>query len=180
MVYFWGGFVNFGSLVKNGFVRVLLFIVILNLVLFGLLWRLDVFVNVDFYSSGLRFSLDWAQDYWHNRGILWGVQIGCTVLAALSILPHHLRNQKPGKFTRVLCFFLPVIAGIYQVVSIVFLIRVNNIVQNRLGNFGLILNFNWDMLYNPVSATTLALMVTVLFSLAIPVFGGLGLIKNIK
>ena len=45
-------FVDFRSLLYNKFVQVLLFVFVLNVGIFGLLWRLDVFVNTDLYSSG--------------------------------------------------------------------------------------------------------------------------------
>ena len=161
-------FVDFRSLLYNKFVQVLLFVFVLNVGIFGLLWRLDVFVNTELYSSGLRFNLDWAKDYWYSRGMVWGFQMGCAMLSTISIIPHYRHSQEPRKFTKWLGFLLPTLAETYQVVALVFLTRVDFIVQNRLGNYGLILNFDWTVLYNPLSRTTFALMVTVLVALSIP------------
>ena len=164
----------FKSFFANKFVQVLLFVFVLNVIIFGLLWRLDVFVNTDLYSSGLRFNLDWAKDYWYNRGMLWGFQVGCVALSFLAISPHYLHTQEHGRFAKWPGFLLPTLAGACQVVTIVFLSRVDYIVQNRLGDYGLILNFDWTAIYNPISATLFALMLTVLVALSIPVARTLG------
>ena len=165
---------DFKGLLKDKFVQVLLFVFVLNVIIFCLLWRLDIFVNTDLYSSGLRFNLDWAKDYWYNRGMVWGFQIGCVMLSAISIIPHYRHSQEPRRFRKWLGFLLPTLAGACQVVAIVFLTRVDYIVQNRLGDYGLILNFDWTAIYNLISATLFALMVTVLVALSIPVARTLG------
>ena len=91
---------DFKGLLKDKFVQVLLFVFVLNVIIFGLLWRLDVFVNTDLYSSGLRFNLDWAKDYWYSRGMVWGFQVGCVMLSAISIIPHYRHSQEPRRFRK--------------------------------------------------------------------------------
>ena len=97
---------------RNKFVQGLIFIIILNVTICGMLWRLDVFVNVDLYGSGLWFSLDWAKDYWYNSGLVWLFQVGCVTLSGLAIFPHYIYSLKSGGFSKWLGFLLPTLAGV--------------------------------------------------------------------
>ncbi len=156
---------------------ILLFVIILNAVVFVLVWRLDVFVNGDLYDFGLIMNLEWANDYWHSTRLLWAFLAGSTTLAAVSIIPHYNHSQEPTKFTKMFGFLLPTIAIIYQALCIMYLIQIDSIVQNRLIDFGVPSNINWDALYNPVSATALVFMAVAMLALIIPAVRTLEIIE---
>ena len=98
---------DFKGLLKDKFVLVLLFVIALNVACFGLVWRLDVFVNGDLYDFGLIMSSEWANDYWYSANMLWTFLAGATALAALSIIPHYMHSKEPSKFSKRLGFLLP-------------------------------------------------------------------------
>jgi hypothetical protein len=72
---------------------------------------------------------------------------------------------------------LPSLAFVYQALSIVFLLGIDNIVYNRLYSFGLDPSYDWGLVYNPIRTPTLALMVVALIALIIPVIRTLKIIK---
>ena len=168
---------DFKGLLKNRIIQVLLFVIILNAVVFVLLWRLDTIVNADLYNFGLTFSGDWAADYWYYSGMLWAFQLGVATLAVLSIWPHYLHIKKPSSFSKWTGFLLPGLAVVYQALCMGFLANINSIVYNRLYDFGLFPNYDWAITYNPVSTTGLALMIVALVALVIPAIGTLNIIK---
>jgi hypothetical protein len=164
-------------MLKDKIVLVLLFVIVLNVITFVLLWRLDVFVNGDLYDYGLVFSQDWAADYWYFNGLLWGFLIGAVALSALSIIPHRQHSIKPNKTTKILGFLLPTLAIVYLGLSVWSLTQLNYIVENRLYEFGLIPNFPWSMIYNLINTTALALLVVAPIVLLIPTIRILEIIK---
>ena len=168
---------GFKGLLKDKFVLVLLFVIILNVVVFGLVWRLDVFVNEDLYDYGLQFSANWANDYWYNAKMLWTFLAGTTVLAVLSIIPHYTHSKEPSGFSKWFGFLLPSVAFVYQGLCIVFLTQIDSIVQNRLYDYGLSGNFDWTTTYNPISAIAFALMVIALLTLIVPAMRTLEIIE---
>lgn len=168
---------DFKELIKDRIVQVLLFVVILNVAILVLLWRLDMFVNGDLYNFGLTFSADWAVDYWYYNGLLWAFQGGSAALAVLSIWPHTLHSKKPSSFSKWVGFLLPTLAIVYQGLCIAFLTSINTIVYGRLYDYGLNPNYNWATTYNPISTTTLALMIVALIALVIPAIRTLNIIK---
>jgi hypothetical protein len=160
---------NFRVWLKNKSILALLLVIVLSFVAFVLVVQIDVFVNVDLYGYGLQFSSDWANDYWYFARLLWVFQGGCCFLALFSLWPHSLRVQKRDSFSVWAGVLLPSLAFVYQVLSIVFLVRIDNIVYNRLYSFGLDPSYNWSLVYNPIRTPTLLLMVVVLVALIIPV-----------
>jgi hypothetical protein len=70
---------DFKGLLRDRFVQVLFFVIVLDVITFVLLWQLDLFVNGTLYDFGLQFSYDWAADYWYFTGLLWGFLIGSTL-----------------------------------------------------------------------------------------------------
>jgi hypothetical protein len=165
------------GLLKDRIVQVLLFVIIVNVITFVLLWRLDIFVNDDLYDFGLVFSFDWAGDYWYHTGLLWGLLVGSTALSVLSIIPHWQYSQKPNKSSKILGFLLPTLAVVYLGLCVWSLTQVNSIVQNRLYDYGLAASFNWATTYNSISASALALLVTALIALLVPAIRILEIIK---
>ena len=77
------------DLLKDRIIQVLLFTVILNIITFVLLWRLNVFVHGDLYGYGLIFSSNWADDFYYNNIMLWVFLQGATALTIFSIIPKH-------------------------------------------------------------------------------------------
>ena len=169
---------DFKGLLKNRSIFVLLFVITVNIGAFILVVRIDSFVNVGLYDFGLEFSLDWANDYWYFAKLLWVFQGGCCLLAVLSLWPHSLQIKKRDSFSVWAGVLLPSLAFIYQALSIVFLVGIDNIVYNRLYSFGLNPNYDWSLAYNPIRTPTLALMVIALIALMIPVIRMLKLKKQ--
>ena len=168
---------DFKSLLKNKFVLVLLFVIVLNVVVFGLVWRLDVFVNGDLYDFGLIMNSDWANDYWYNAKMLWTFLAGATALVALSIIPHYLHSKEPSGFSKWFGFLLPSVGFVYQRLCIVFLTQIDYLVRNRLYDYGLPVNFDWATTYVPMNTAAFALMVVALLTLIIPAMRTLEIIE---
>ena len=155
------------SLLKHLIVLALLVVVILNAIAFVLVWRLDVFIHDDLYDFGLIMNFDWANDYWYNAKTLWTFIAGTVAMAIASIIPHYIHHQKSSKITKILGFLLPTLASICQAISIFYLWQIDFLVHNRLIEFGIPINFDWDVLYNPLSTTALTVMATALATLII-------------
>ena len=174
---------DFKSLLIHLIVLALLVVVILNSIAFVSVWRLDVFVHDDLYDFGLIISFDWANDYWYNARLLWTFIVGTVALAVASIIPQYMRSQKHYKTTKILGFLLPTLASICQGISIFFLWQINSIVKNRLFEFGVPPNFDWNVLYNPLSEKALIFMSIslgiLLISIVIILFF-LGLLTNLN
>ena len=168
---------DFKSVLKNKFVLVLLFVIVLNVVAFGLVWRLDVFVNGYLYDFGLIMSSEWSKDYWYSAKMLWTFLAGATALAVLSIIPHYMHGKEPSRFSKWLGFLLPSVAFVYQGLCIVFLMQIDSIVQNRLYDYGLPVNFDWTSTYAPINTAAFAIMVVALLTLIIPAMRTLELIE---
>ena len=168
---------NFARLLKDRFVLVLLFVMVLNIVAFGLVWRLDVFVNGDLYDFGLIMNSEWANDYWYNAKMLWTFLAGTTALVALSIIPHYMHSKEPSSVSKWLGFLLPSVAFVYQGLCIVFLTQIDSIVQNRLTDYGIPVNFNWATKYAPINTAAFALMVVALLTLILPAMRTLEIIE---
>jgi hypothetical protein len=168
---------DFKDGLKNKTILVLLLVITLSFVAFVLVVRIDSFVNVDLYGFGLQFSTNWVNDYWYFAKLLWVFQGGCCILAVLSLWPHSLRIKKSDSFSVWAGVLLPSLAFVYQALSIVFLLGIDNIVYNRLYSFGLDPSYDWGLVYNPIRTPTLALMVVALIALIIPVIRTLKIIK---
>jgi hypothetical protein len=72
---------------------------------------------------------------------------------------------------------LPALAIAYLATSIWSLRQIDTLLQNRLIEHGLPTNFNWANSYNPISASTLTLMVVAILALIIPAIRTLEIIK---
>ena len=54
---------QFKNILKDRVVQFLLFVILLNAIIFILLWRFDVFVNSELYNFGLIFDAAWTATY---------------------------------------------------------------------------------------------------------------------
>ena len=156
---------------------VLLFVVVLNVAVSVLVWRLDFFVHGDLYAYGLVFSLGWAERYWYLTGMLWVFLVGGTVLAAGSIVPDYFQSRKPSRFSKWLSFLLPAAAFVYEGLSIWFLSQKDFIARNLLYDYGVPLDFDWAATYDPISMAAFALMAVALLALIIPAVKALGIVE---
>ena len=168
---------GFKAWLKDKSALVFLLVIALSLASFVLVLRIDSFVNVDLYSYGLQFSLDWANDYWYFARLLWVFHWGGCFLAVFSLGVYIFRLKDRGSLFIWASILLPVLAFVCQVLSIVFLGVIDNLVYNRLYAFGLDSSYNWDLVYNPVRTPALVLMVFILALLIIPVIRTLKIIK---
>jgi hypothetical protein len=165
------------NLLRYKTIIVLLVIIVVNAIAMSLLLRIDSFVNVDLYTYGLTFNLQWADKYWHNNIMLWTFIEAATAIAITAIVPHFLHSRAPSRFSRLTGFFLPVLSSVFQAVGVFFLNQVNNIVWNDLYDYGVQYNIDWATTYNPISMLALALMVIALLMMILPAVRALGIIE---
>ena len=168
---------DFRSLLNYKTVLILLIVVALNVAVFVLLWRLDIFVNSDLYGYGLVFSYSWGDSYWYYNQLTWTFLTGAAALAACSIIPHYLHSRRPSGFSKTFGFLLPTAALIYQVLSLFFLNQVNFVVRYTLYQYGLSVTFDWTAAYDLIYGASFVLMTLSLLLLIIPAVRSLELIK---
>jgi hypothetical protein len=149
-------------------VIVLFLAVILNLIVCALIWRLDFFVHGDLYHYGLNYSHAWGDTYWNLTAMLWIFLFVATSLVAVSVVPHYMHSRKATRFTTWTGFVLPILALIFEGVSIFYLYQKNSMVWNTLSDYGLLYDANWANAYNLMSIPALVLMVITLVALFIP------------
>ncbi|KON32659.1 MAG: hypothetical protein AC479_07030 [miscellaneous Crenarchaeota group-6 archaeon AD8-1] len=162
---------------KDSTVLVLLVVAVLNLICCALVYRFSMFVHGDLYNYGLIFSLDWAEDFYYSNTMLWIFLDGAIVLSFLSIIPHRQYSIKPSKASKWLGFLLPSITIIYQALSIMYFWQMNDIVKNRLGDFGLISSVEWTSTVSNLSNTIFALMIVAILILLIPTLRTIGIME---
>ena len=155
----------------------MLFVVIANLGVFVLLGRLDGFLHIELYSYGLIFNSDWANEYWRLNGMLWTFLAGATVFTAVSMVLHYFHSKNPSRLSKWAGFFVPIIAIIYQAISIMYLNQINDVVWNKLYDYGVRYDIDWSATYNPISMPALTLMVVALLALIIPAIRTLDIIQ---
>ena len=171
------------SLLNLKIAIVLLFVVVVNLVVFAFLWRLDGFVHGDLYGFGLVFSYDWANEYWSSNWMVWVFLGGATALAAVSMVPQYMHRRASGGFSKYAnffeyaAFFLPVAALICQALAIVKLNEINNLVWSGLYAYRLQGDIDWSLTYNPISMPALALMVVSLLALIVTAIATMNIIE---
>ena len=78
----------------------LLLAIVLNIIGFLLILRIDSFVHVDLYNYGLIFDNDWAKNYWFFKDLLLTFLSGSIIISILSLIPHYDHNTKPTSFSK--------------------------------------------------------------------------------
>jgi hypothetical protein len=149
-------------------VLVLLFGVVVNLVVFVLVWRLDFFVHGDLYSYGLIYSRAWAVPYINYSTLLWTLLVAGTALAAASMVPHYLLNRELNRSIKWAGFLLPVLGAVYEGLALFFFNAKNSIVWNTLSDYGLRFDLKWAATYNAFSVPVFVLMLAGLVAMLIP------------
>ncbi len=167
------------DLLNHKTVLVLLSIVILNVLVFVLLWQLDAFIHVHLYNFGLIFSYEWAAGEWHYNLLCWTFIMGAAGFAGFAVIPHYLlgKENEPTRFLRITSTLLPALALIYEGLSIFFLSQIDSIVRNSLYNFGISASFDWSATYEPIISSAYALMIISLMALIIPTIRATGIIE---
>jgi len=166
------------GLLNHKAVLVLLFVVVMNVIVFVLLEQLNFFIHGDLYNYGLIFSYEWATGIWQNSLSCWAFIIGATAFAAFAMVPHYIfgKELEPSPFSVMTSFILPVLALIYEGLSIFFLSQIDSIVRNSLYDFGITSVFDWSVTYEPVILTAYALMTISLLTLIVPALRALKII----
>jgi hypothetical protein len=149
-------------------VIILLIIFVLTSITFLVILQIDLFVNADLYEYGLQFSTLWANGYWYNKNMLLVFFAGVSSLSVLSMIPHFDYSKKPTTTSKWTGIFLPIISVIYLIFSMVFFTQVDNIIQNILPQYDLIINYVWTAEYWNLNTIALTLMITSLILLIIP------------
>jgi len=172
-------------------VLVLLLVVAINLIVSALVWYLDLFVHGELYKYGLIYSLDWADPYWVSTAMLWAVLGGATIFAAMASFVHYLpcrevnrfsewsRAGEPavmhdvfskysGRLPKWTMVLLPLLALVFEGVSIFYFDQKSSIVWNILKDYGLRNEAEWVTPYNFISVPAVMLMAIALFVLVVP------------
>ena len=147
---------------------VLLILLVANLAASVMVWRMDLLVHADLYTHGLIFNHSWADPYWYCTTVLWILLFIATVLTGATIVTHYLYSRKITSISKWTGFFLPVLAFVFQGLSLLYLNEKNSIVWNTLSNYGVQYDVNWVTAYNLLSASTIVLMAVTLLGLIIP------------
>jgi hypothetical protein len=109
---------------------------------------LDNIVHGDLYGYGLRFSYEWANQYWNYMRLILGF-LGASMLItcasiALIWLQRHTHKIGSAKFvTRILL----VMGILIFVLSIFLFTRLDNIVRGDLYGYGLRFSYEWANQY---------------------------------
>jgi hypothetical protein len=168
---------DFENLAKSKTVLVLLVVIVLNIAVFVLLGQLNAFVHGDLYNYGLVFSYGWAAEVWYYNLLVWSFLIGATVLAFCAIIPHYLHSKGASGFSKLFGFLLPVLALVYQGLSIFYLSQMDSAVRTLLFNYGIPSSFDWSVTYDPIVTATYVLMVISLIAFIIPAVRSLEIVK---
>jgi len=182
---------SFKSLSNYKMVLVLLLVVAINLIVSALVWYSDFFVHGELYKYGLVYSLDWADLYWVSTAMLWAVLGGATIFAAMASFVHYLPCREVNRFSewsrvgepavmhyvdskysgRLLKWtmvLLPLLALVFEGISIFYFDQKSSIVWNTLKDYGLRNEAGWLTTYNFISVPAVMLMAVALFVLVVP------------
>lgn len=146
----------------------LLLAIVLNIIGFLLILRIDSFVHVDLYNYGLIFDNDWAKNYWFFKDLLLTFLSGSIIISILSLIPHYDHNTQPTSFSKWAGILLPLTGIVYETLSIIFLTQLDQIIQNDLYQFGLLSNFDWSVEYSNLYLAALTVMIIAIVVLIIP------------
>jgi hypothetical protein len=149
-------------------VIILLVIFILSSIAFLIVLRIDLLVHVDLYDYGLQFNTLWANEYWQIKNMLLVFIAGAATLSVLSMIPHFDYSKQPTKISKWTGTLLPIIAIIYMIFSISSFLRIDDIIQNVLPQYNLIINYVWTAEYWNLNSIALTLMIVSLLLLIIP------------
>jgi len=110
--------------------------------------RLDNIVNGDLYGYGLRFSYEWANQYWNYLTLITGF-LGVSMLItcasiALTLPQRHTHKIGSAKFVTSI---LLVMGILMFVLSIFLFTRLDNIVRGDLYGYGLRFSYEWANQY---------------------------------
>ena len=182
---------SFKSLSNYKIVLVLLLVVAINLIVSALVWYSDFFVHGELYKYGLVYSLDWADPYWVSTAMLWAVLGGATIFTAMASFIHYLpcrevnrfsersRTGEPavmhyvdskysGRLLKWTMVLLPLLALVFEGISIFYFDQKSSIVWNTLKDYGLRNEAEWVTTYNLISVPAVMLMAVALFVLVVP------------
>jgi len=146
----------------------LLISIVLNIIGFLLVLRIDSLVHIELYNYGLIFNNEWAKDYWFFKDLLLTFLSSSIIISILSLIPHYDHNKHPTNFSKWAGILLPLTGIVYEMISIIFLMQLDRIVRNDLYQFGLFSNFNWSAEYGPLTLATLTMMIIAIVVLIIP------------
>ena len=146
----------------------LLISIVLNIIGFLLVLRIDSLVHIELYNYGLIFNNEWAKDYWFFKDLLLTFLSSSIIISILSLIPHYDHNKHPTNFSKWAGILLPLTGIVYETLSIIFLAQLNQIIQNALYQFGLLSNFDWSAEYSNLYLATLTLIIIAIILLIIP------------
>ena len=146
----------------------LLLAIVLNIIGFLLILRIDSFIHVDLYNYGLIFDTEWAKNYWFFKDLLLTFLSGSIIISILSLIPHYDHDTQPTSFSKWAGILLPLTGIVYETLSIIFLTQLDQIIQNDLYQFGILSNFDWSAEYSNLYLAALTVMIIAIVVLIIP------------
>jgi len=110
--------------------------------------HLDQVVHEDLYQHGLRFSYDWAGQYW-TYSVWMDSFLTIALLGTVTSAILHLVYVRKGKINliRYDCCFLLAIVIVANFLCVFFLTRLNGLVHTDLYKFGLQFSAEWTQKY---------------------------------
>ena len=145
-------------------VLALLYLVIaLEIAAFQIYLQIDNIVNVDLYRFGLQFTATWAIEYWTSYKIVLTTLIVSMAIMCLSLIPYYLYSQQNTRASRWSCILFPLISAIFALVSLYFIMQIDNLVNVTLYQYELQLNSIWHNKYLTITRSTLAMVETAIF-----------------
>jgi hypothetical protein len=92
---------------------------VLVLLFFGLMSRMDYIVNSTLYSYGLRFSYNWAWEYWITYNAIF-IAFALVVSFAYWFGSHKTRRDMKFSFALLITIVLLAVGGLQDVIFFVF------------------------------------------------------------
>jgi len=128
-------------------VAMLLVAIILNAVSAVLLMLVDHVVHIDLYNYGLEFRNEWAEQYWTYSRLLMSFFLVAIVAMGISVASTSIYAQSRKSGTRQATLLLLMLVTAINIVSMLFFIRIDSIVNMDLYNYGLQFSYDWAVPY---------------------------------
>ncbi len=113
--------------------------------------NIDKIVHGDLYSYGLKFSYEWAEQYWTNSHLIINcllISILLTAIALISILLYSKTQKTTSKIIAYTIFHVFLISGTtIMIFSLYPFSRLDYIIHHDLYSYGLKFSYEWAANY---------------------------------
>lgn len=112
-----------------------------------LLLSVDSIVNGDLYNYGLSFSEIWATSYQTYKSLAIAFVLLFAIATGASIVTMLLHKRRASRVSKEASLLAMVVAIIFILAAMFYVIRIDRVVHNDLYNFGLQFNDAWAAKY---------------------------------